>query len=199
MRTEGRARRQSTGAAESNAPLDTLGICALERQGSLAARQHPAQRVADSRDGHRLSQALLAAKTGTMHGVWRDRFSIVALKLVFEQIDVPLFEAFGAELGAKQADGAVLERKSALVAAGGVPRPLFRSPIRMIDHAHRDTLDFRRCRERSTDWLDPERAEPLVLPAFLKRWILRPRRPRSVPGSAPTEPGSASGVRERSS
>jgi hypothetical protein len=90
--------------------------------------------------------------------------SIVALKLVFDGIDVPLFEAFGAELGAKQADGVVLKRKAAFVAADGVPRPLFRSPIRMIDHAHRDTLDFRRCLEREHRLAGSRGAEPLVLP-----------------------------------
>jgi len=130
--------------------------------------------------------------------VWHCRFSIsrhltdsiVTLKLVFERFDVPLFEALGAELGAKQADGAVLERKAALVAAGGVPRPLFRSPIRTIATRTATPLISGGAVKGSTDWLDPE--EPSRwLPAFLKRWILRPRKPRSVPGSA-------SGVREGS-
>lgn len=138
-------------------------------------------------------------------GAWHGRFSIgrhltpsiVTLRLVFERIDVPLFEALEAELGAKQADGALLERKAALVATGGGPRPLFRPPIRTIDTSTATPLISGGAVKGSTDWLDPE--EPSRwLPAFLKRWILRPRKPRSVPGSAPTGPGSASGVREGS-
>ena len=137
--------------------------------------------------------------------VWHCRFSIsrhltdsiVTLKLVFERFDVPLFEALGAELGAKQADGAVLERKAALVAAGGVPRPLFRSPNRTIATGTATPLISGGAVKGSADWLDPE--EPSRwLPAFLKRWNLRPRKPRCVPGSAPTGPGRASGVREGS-
>jgi hypothetical protein len=71
------------------------------------------------------------------------------------------------------------------VAAGGVPRPLFQSPIRTIATRTATRLISGGAVKGSTDWLDPE--EPSRwLPAFLKRWILRPRKPRSVPGSAPT-------------
>jgi len=73
--------------------------------------------------------------------------SIVALKLVFERIDVPLFEAFGAELTPnKRMERSWSAKRRSWLLAG--PASILAKPDPDDCPAHRDTLDLRRCRER---------------------------------------------------
>jgi hypothetical protein len=80
-----------------------------------------------------------------------------------------------------------------------VPRPLFRSPIRMIDHAHRDTLDFRRGAVKgSTDWLDPEEPSRWYCQGFSSDGFSAPKTSKRPLVALRPDLAAPSGVRERS-